>query len=169
MAWVPYPLLSALPMALALWQFEHDIHGTAFIYEFVYVVLWLGNLLILAGLLDCHQVPWQFLSSRWTMAPWLPLLQVAVLISWTRCSRLWVLLLIGGCLMEVSQVLWADVCGRGVQMRIFFPNPEDVGPIPCHWPCEGAPCLLVFADSARIAGSALRVAWMIDQIGRLWG
>lgn len=46
MAWVPYPLLSALPMAL-----------------------------------------------------------VAVLISWTRCSRLWVLLLIGGCLMEVSQVL----------------------------------------------------------------
>ncbi len=34
-------------------------------------------------------------------------------------------------------------------------------------PCEGAPCVLVFADSAGIAGSALRVAWIIVQIGRL--
>lgn len=39
MAWVPYPLLSALPMALALWRFEHDIHGMAFVYEFISVVL----------------------------------------------------------------------------------------------------------------------------------
>lgn len=35
MAWVPYPLLSALPMALALWRFEHDIHGMAYMSLFM--------------------------------------------------------------------------------------------------------------------------------------
>ena len=46
------------------------------------------------------------------------------------------------------------------------PTCKSDGPISCQ-PCEGAPCVLVFADSAGIAGSALRVAWIIDQIGRL--
>lgn len=43
-------------------------------------------------------VPYSFLSA-------LPMGLVAFLVSWTRCSRLWVLLLGGGCLMEATQVL----------------------------------------------------------------
>lgn len=73
-----------------------------------------GTLLVLCVLLgvalrgwlrDSHTIIWAVSWVPYSFLSALPMGLVAFLASWTRCSRLWVLLLGGGCLMEATQVL----------------------------------------------------------------